>query len=1044
MFDTKFRYVVDEEKEYDLALARDDHWFNSKKRLLIVFQHVPTASLKDKELLSKGLVKDTVVNLIKAAREQVRDYDGSPSGFAYAAVNFNAYRHLHMKGPARAECEADFADRVAKLTAKLKATHVLVLGDVAAKNMLPQVENIEFKRGWIHKYQGLPCVTTLELSKLLEKNGHLSTLLGFVVRHTRNLMLGHNPHDLKGHINKPSYISSLKKFDKMMDVLESLGPTDVVATDTETKDLSVLSNEIYTIQFATSKNPNKGYVVPLSHPLTHFKPKAIQYMRERLAQWFARKDGPELVTFNGMFDLRVIRKYFDLPILYHTVWEITAGEHLLDENASELHNVGPAMGGLAAILCSYGNDHYFRAKFSKAERITTGTTDPSDDNFLEYASYDVTSILAIRQEQMLRAAKIDHNGKPYRKAFELHVRYVMSDTVHQLSHLKSDGSLVDRTYLHYLLGADSPLRKEIAAAAAKLKGNKNAIEANRALLKSSGMKAGSLFGSTAERWILKLSKASHKAALFFDQMGLEPVSETKSGEPAIDKVFIKAYKSEYEEAAILDEWSGLTKLLSTYVRGWNRHMNKDADSTKDSYLRPDYAFWNVSTGRLGSRNPSLQTIPTRSKIAKIIKRMFVAPRGHLLIRFDYSAHEIRMWSVLAGDKVLANAFKAGQALRQQWIQDPSPEIAKELKTKGDLHIQNVYRFFNKWVDKSDPLRDSIKQVVFGTLYGKSAKTLGEDIRKNDIDTIRAKMRAEGLGKADLKALQAELKEVQAKDYEKYAQSIIDKMFGEFKEGAKQVNTMKKYAAEKGYVWSPLGRRRHLWSVLTGHRSIISKQVRRGSNAPIQGAASEVGLKAARGVSLSYYNEVDRFTKFYRDTVRSNMSKAARKYEVRLQSNRVVHDALYYAVPYHMVIPFMHLLQWEATYGVAQRVEKELGLKFTVEPEIEIEFGARDDQTYKWDWSMPNLADCIDRAVDDAAEFGLLSGSAAEVRAQIWAPYEDPKQVKYLQRHYPLLGVPDLKTQINNRHKDLMAKVDEPRRKKIKQDLKEWKNLVSMS
>jgi pullulanase/glycogen debranching enzyme len=43
------------------------------------------------------------------------------------------------------------------------------------------------------------------------------------------------------------------------------------------------------------------------------------------------------------------------------------------------------------------------------------------------------------------------------------------------------------------------------------------------------------------------------------------------------------------------------------------------------------------------------------------------------------------------------------------------DISKELKRKGDLHISNVKRFFGKWVEKSDPLRDAVKAVVFGRM-----------------------------------------------------------------------------------------------------------------------------------------------------------------------------------------------------------------------------------------------------------------------------------------------------------------------------------------
>ncbi len=40
-------------------------------------------------------------------------------------------------------------------------------------------------------------------------------------------------------------------------------------------------------------------------------------------------------------------------------------------------------------------------------------------------------------------------------------------------------------------------------------------------------------------------------------------------------------------------------------------------------------------------------------------------------------------------------------------------LASRIKKEGDVHIQNVKRFFGKWVEKSDPLRDAVKAVVFG-------------------------------------------------------------------------------------------------------------------------------------------------------------------------------------------------------------------------------------------------------------------------------------------------------------------------------------------
>jgi hypothetical protein len=41
------------------------------------------------------------------------------------------------------------------------------------------------------------------------------------------------------------------------------------------------------------------------------------------------------------------------------------------------------------------------------------------------------------------------------------------------------------------------------------------------------------------------------------------------------------------------------------------------------------------------------------------------------------------------------------------------DLAKRMKREGDSHIASVFRFFGKWVEKTDPLREAVKAVVFG-------------------------------------------------------------------------------------------------------------------------------------------------------------------------------------------------------------------------------------------------------------------------------------------------------------------------------------------
>jgi hypothetical protein len=572
-----------------------------------------------------------------------------------------------------------------------------------------------------------------------------------------------------------------------------------------------------------------------------------------------------------------------------------------------------------------------------------------------------------------------------------------------LSHLREDGSLVDAKYLRHLTSPESPLRTEMDALKKEFKTYPETQEANGRIIGNSGLKAKGLFGkAVASKWALSF-KPAHLRILFFEVMGMEPVNETKNGEQSVDKQFIAANEDKNVVVHTYGQYAKLTKLMGTYAKGWLKKLRSTRDSAEDHHLRPDYTFFDVATGRLASKNPGLQTIPSRGPLAKIIKKMFPTRKGSLLVRFDYSAHEVRVWSYVGKDKVLADIFRVGQKLRQMFIADPTPENAAAIKLKGDIHILNVKRLLNKVVDKSHPLRDAIKAVIFGLLYGKSAETLGEDTKLGDKQALRKIIADEKADKKVRDKADADLRALMAEDRTSYAQGLIDKVFSEFKGGGAWTNKMKKMVAEQYYVYSPIGRIRHLYAAMTGDRSIVNQQVRRGSNAPIQGFASEIGVKAGRLIMELYYRYLPEWCEM--------MGIEYDEWNQKLVYNRMVHDANYYTVQYKFIIPFIHVLQYAATYGVTKLYAKEFNVEFPVEPEIEIEIGARDDACHKWDWSLPNIVECVIKSVDHAQELGLLDGEREEVLKEIFAPWRKKEMRHYLQKKFPLLDVEDLDKQI---------------------------------
>lgn len=977
MFDKKFKYSY-LDNEYDLALRMDREWKTTKERVLIVLQTVPAVSLKYKDIAPNGFVKDTLTNCISYANKLAMKLQGKMPYCSFAVVNFNAYKHMHGSRDQRRSDELKFAERLTKLIAKLKPTKILFSGHEAASYILKEdAHTLALLRGRVYDYKGAQAVVTLDLDRLFAKKFEQANLLGFFSRHLAYLLIGKHPFSLRKLYPTVRYVDTRKKFDNFYARL--LKAKQRVAYDTETKDLHNYNNAIYTYQFALDTEPNVGYVIPFDHPTSPFSTEDREYIKAKLDRFFSTSE-LELVTFYGMFDLRVTRATHGLPVINNPVYEITGGEHLLDENTDALKNVdGLNHGNLNATLCRYDCDFYLKASFSKEDRGSIGTVAVNDKDFLLYCAMDVVSILNIVPMQVKHAALYEIENKNYKNIFLRAQRYSLGPTVHQLSHLEEDGSRVNLDYLVSLSKKGSPLIEEIEKAGDQFKKYESVKKANSNLLKKAGIRSNSLFG-TGEQWVFKPTKGEHRAELFFNVLNLEPVSETSTGNPAIDAKFIKHYKGDVKEVATYGAFQEVSKLLSTYVRGWIKTLRTNVDSVTDHRLRPSYGFFSVVTGRLNSRNPNLQQIPSRGRLSVIIRRMFEAPINRMFIRYDYSAHEIRGWANISGDSVLAESFKMGQRMRQQYIQKPTEELAKELATKGDVHIMNVKHFFGKWIVKTDPLRDAIKAVVFGTLYGKSARSLGEDVGKD----------------------------------EQYAQDLIDKMFGTFKQGARWLDRMKRNVVEKYFVYSPLGRKRHLYAALTGDRVAISKQLRRGVNAPIQGMSSELGVIASYLIIRSYYTHMEKLNKLLKlDAKRT-----------KIGFNRIVHDANYFDVDYKAALVLAHIVQYEATYGIAKYTEEKFGFKMMVEPEIELEFGVRDDRSHAWDWSLPSLVGCIVKTVLDAEEFNLLEGkNAREAFQQVWSVYEDERFQKYLQKHFPLLNVKQLKVQMSSAVKDYLKSIE---------------------
>ncbi len=708
------------------------------------------------------------------------------------------------------------------------------------------------------------------------------------------------------------------------------------------------------------------------------------------------------ITVKDNHNLFVCDKISQSSVLVH---------NCLDENGKYLKDFGvKKVGGLEYIFCSYGNDHYITADFKKDDRANTALTRLDNKDFLSYASMDVQSIVGIHKMQRKRASFLELGDESFSVAYERLVLKQKSNTAHVISHMVQLGNTIDKLYLARLKGKDSPLlalqekyRKELNDTPEVKKANKIVVRES-----STGGNSKGLFNK--QPWAFSWTKGSHKIALFFTVMGLKPLTKTKTGLPQVNKWFIEYYSRNNSIVQKYGQLSKLAKLYGTYVKGWWLKLKANPDSAKDNCLRPNYGFFDVVTGRLNSFDPSLQQVPVRSEESKYIKRSFVAPVGSLQIKFDYSAHEVRGWSWSGKDQILAGVFRIGQKLRQLYRVRPLPWLKAMIKQQGDIHIINVKFFFALDVDKEHPLRDAIKKVIFGVIYGKGAKTLAADIGSDKARIAKEIEDASRDGSEEsrekLKVLKKKLAEAEERSTKQFAQSLIEKLFNKFRKAGDWLNWAVKHAEEHYYVYSILGMRRNLFGMMTGIKTLMSAMGRRAKNSPIQGTASQVGITAARLIALELYKALEEL----------DLLDPKAKY-LPTEPRKAVHDALYSETPYKFVLIYLHILQYVATYGVTKYYAEEFDCKFTVEPEIEIELGASEDKHFKWDWSEAHLEECLKNALKCQKEIGFLKDSVEEAYEQIMWAYKDKKVKKYLDTKYPILGV------TKELREELIAEVD---------------------
>jgi DNA polymerase-1 len=281
-----------------------------------------------------------------------------------------------------------------------------------------------------------------------------------------------------------------------------------------------------------------------------------------------------------------------------------------------------------------------------------------------------------------------------------------------------------------------------------------------------------------------LGSAKQLGEILFDELNLPGAKRLPGGTWSTDASVLQTLAEQgHELPERILEWRQLAKLKSTYADSLVEEI-----SPRDQRVHTTYAMAVASTGRLSSNDPNLQNIPIRTEEGSRIRRVFVAPPGHLLISADYSQIELRLLAHVADIPVLRDSFANGE----------------------DIHARTASEVFGVPMAQMDgATRRRAKAINFGIIYGISAFGLGRQLQIPPGE----------------------------------ARAYIDAYFARYPEIRAYMERTKEQARIDGFVTTPFGRRCWIPGIADRNMARRAGAERQAINAPLQGGAADIIKKA---------------------------------------------------------------------------------------------------------------------------------------------------------------------------------------------------------
>lgn len=292
-----------------------------------------------------------------------------------------------------------------------------------------------------------------------------------------------------------------------------------------------------------------------------------------------------------------------------------------------------------------------------------------------------------------------------------------------------------------------------------------------------------------------LSSPKQLGVVLFQNLKLPNPKKTKGGGVSTDEKVLMNYVKDYPIVASILQYRELFKLKSTYTSTLINQINPKTNRIHSTFNQAV-----VATGRLSSRNPNMQNIPTSSDLGQKIRSAFVANEGNVLVSFDYAQQELRLLAHLSKEEKLLDIFRQNI----------------------DIHTATASNLFGIPIDQVTKKHRRIgKTVNFGVVYGISAFGLADRLKITNDE----------------------------------AQKFINRFYDSFPGVKVYFEELKSNARNLGFVETIFGRRKNALGLNNPNFQARMGKEREIINFPLQGSAADI-MKLAMINAQKYIDELN--------------------------------------------------------------------------------------------------------------------------------------------------------------------------------------------